>query len=121
MIAQQRRTGALDGLRPREQQVLELMARGLSNAAICAELHLSIKTVEPIVSGIFDKLELHADATSNRRVLAVLAYLRVSDIQPASDRHARRAQSEPPATDAQTTPSSSPATAADARHSRDGP
>ncbi|MCU1391907.1 MAG: LuxR family transcriptional regulator [Ilumatobacteraceae bacterium] len=76
MIAQQRRTGALDGLRPREQQVLELMSRGLSNAAICEELHLSIKTVEPIVSGIFNKLDLYADATSNRRVLAVLAYLR---------------------------------------------
>ncbi len=33
-------------LSPRERQVLELMARGLSNAAICRELHLSIKTVE---------------------------------------------------------------------------
>lgn len=52
------------------------MARGLSNAAICAELHLSIKTVEPVVSTVFTKLGLHADAGSNRRVLAVLAYLR---------------------------------------------
>lgn len=80
MIAQQQRAGALDGLRPREQQVLELMSRGLSNAAICDELHLSIKTVEPIVSGIFSKLELHADAASNRRVLAVLAYLRTRHV-----------------------------------------
>lgn len=76
LIEGQRRAGHLDGLRPREQQVLELMARGLSNAAICAELHLSVKTVEPIVSGIFTKLELHTDAASNRRVLAVLAFLR---------------------------------------------
>ena len=68
---------AWTGLRPREQQVLELMARGLSNAAICAELNLSVKTVEPIVSAIFSKLELHTDPASNRRVLAVLAYLRV--------------------------------------------
>jgi DNA-binding NarL/FixJ family response regulator len=52
------------------------MARGRSNAAICAELHLSIKTVEPVVSTIFTKLGLHNDAASNRRVLAVLAYLR---------------------------------------------
>ena len=52
------------------------MARGRSNAAICDELHLSIKTVEPIVSTIFTKLGLHADAASNRRVLAVLAYVR---------------------------------------------
>ena len=61
---------------PMYRQVLELMAAGRSNSAICAELHLSIKTVEPVVSTIFSKLGLHADAGSNRRVLAVLAYLR---------------------------------------------
>lgn len=76
VVAEQRRAGFLDGLSPRENEVLELMARGLSNAAICRELHLSIKTVEPVVSAIFVKLGLHADAGSNRRVLAVLAYLR---------------------------------------------
>lgn len=76
VVAGQRRAGFLDGLSPRENEVLELMARGLSNAAICQELHLSIKTVEPVVSAIFVKLGLHADAGSNRRVLAVLAYLR---------------------------------------------
>jgi DNA-binding CsgD family transcriptional regulator len=76
LIARERRAGHLDGLSPREREVLELMARGLTNAAICAELHLSIKTVEPVVSTIFTKLGLHADAASNRRVLAVLAYLR---------------------------------------------
>lgn len=76
VIARQRRAGHLDGLSPREREVLELMARGLSNAAICEELHLSIKTVEPVVSTIFTKLGLHADAASNRRVLAVLAFVR---------------------------------------------
>lgn len=76
VIARQRRAGYLDGLSPREQEVLELLARGLSNTAICQELHLSIKTVEPVVSAIFTKLGLHPDAGSNRRVLAVLAYLR---------------------------------------------
>lgn len=70
-----RRGRALATLTPREQQVLELMARGFTNAAICAELHLSIKTVEPAVSRIFDKLGLQPDAASNRRVLAVVAYL----------------------------------------------
>lgn len=63
-------------LSPRERQVLDLMARGLSNAAICRELHLSIKTVEPLISSIFTKLDLGQDPTSNRRVLAVLSYLR---------------------------------------------
>jgi DNA-binding CsgD family transcriptional regulator len=76
LISSSRRAGDLEGLSQREQQVLELMARGLSNAAICEELHLSIKTVEPVVSAIFAKLQLHPDADSNRRVLAVLTYLR---------------------------------------------
>jgi DNA-binding NarL/FixJ family response regulator len=76
VISRQRQAGNLDGLSTREQEVLRLMARGLSNAAICEELHLSIKTVEPVVSTIFTKFGLHPDASSNRRVLAVLAFLR---------------------------------------------
>lgn len=76
VIARKRRAGHLDGLSSRERDVLELMARGLSNAAISEDLHLSIKTVEPIVSTIFAKLGLYSDATSNRRVLAVLAFVR---------------------------------------------
>ncbi|MCW2546886.1 MAG: LuxR family transcriptional regulator [Mycobacterium sp.] len=76
VIARQRNAGQLEGLSAREREVLELMSRGLSNAAICEELHLSIKTVEPVVSTIFTKLGLHAHAGSNRRVLAVLAFLR---------------------------------------------
>lgn len=76
VVAHQREAGFLEGLSQREGQVLVLMSRGLSNAAMCEELHLSIKTVEPIVSTVFVKLGLHPDAGSNRRVLAVLAYLR---------------------------------------------
>jgi DNA-binding CsgD family transcriptional regulator len=76
VIARHQRAGHLDGLSPREREVLELIARGRSNAAISEELHLSIKTVEPVVSTIFTKLGLHPDAGSNRRVLAALAYLR---------------------------------------------
>ncbi|TDE03133.1 LuxR family transcriptional regulator [Jiangella asiatica] len=74
IVARQRRAGRLDGLTQREVEVLELMARGLSNQAICEQLHLSVKTVEPAVGSIYTKLGLTADA--NRRVLAVLAYLR---------------------------------------------
>ena len=76
VIERQQRAGHLDGLSPREQEVLALIARGLSNAAICEELHLSVKPVEPLVSSIFTELGLHADAGSNRRVLAALAYVR---------------------------------------------
>ena len=76
LAASQSLSGHLDTLSPRERDVLQLMSQGLSNAAICTELHLSIKTIEPVVSTIFTKLGLHADSASNRRVLAVLAYLR---------------------------------------------
>jgi DNA-binding CsgD family transcriptional regulator len=76
VIEQQTVAGRLVGLSPRENEVLGLMAEGLSNAAICARLHLSIKTVEPVVSTIFSKLGLPADSGSNRRVLAVREYLR---------------------------------------------
>lgn len=75
VIEKTRASGGLTGLSPRENEVLDLMAQGLSNKAISEQLHLSIKTVEPIVSSIFTKLRLPADATMNRRVLAVLALL----------------------------------------------
>lgn len=76
LLARRGTDGHLHVLTPRERDVLELMARGLSNAAICAELHVNIKTVEPVISAIFTKLGLQPDSRSNRRVLAVLTYLR---------------------------------------------
>ncbi len=81
--------GRLVGLTGREADVLELMARGLSNSAICRELHLSIKTVEPVISSIFAKLGLEADSTTNRRVLAVVAYLRPDSHYPPTTTRAR--------------------------------
>ena len=75
-IAGERRAGHLDGLTDREHDVLALISRGLSNAAICEELHLSVKTVEPLVGSVFAKLGLYADSASNRRVLAALEYVR---------------------------------------------
>lgn len=76
VIERDDRAGRLADLSPREREVLALIARGLSNTAICSELHLSIKTVEPIVSAVFLKLGLDSDAGSNRRVLAALEYQR---------------------------------------------
>ncbi|MFY9262513.1 MAG: response regulator transcription factor [Actinomycetaceae bacterium] len=68
------RAGALDGLTPREREVLELMARGLSNNDIAAELYLSGAAVSKHVANVFTKLGL-APGEDNRRVRAVLAYL----------------------------------------------
>jgi DNA-binding CsgD family transcriptional regulator len=76
VVQRESTAGHLEHLTRRERGVLELMARGLTNAAICQELHLSVKTVEPLVSTVFAKLGLHADPTVNRRVLAALEYHR---------------------------------------------
>jgi DNA-binding NarL/FixJ family response regulator len=66
----------LDRLSRRELEVLHLIAQGLSNAAIAAQLFLAGKTVETVCSSIFRKLELYPSDAVNRRVLAVLVLLR---------------------------------------------
>jgi DNA-binding NarL/FixJ family response regulator len=68
--------GPLGVLTPRERDVLSLMAEGRTNVAIGQRLFLSEKTVEGNVRRIFDKLGLTDTAEDNRRVLAVLAFLR---------------------------------------------
>ena len=75
------REGAMDGLlrlTAREREVLELMAEGRSNAAIADALVVSAGAVEKHITNIFSKLELAATNDHHRRVLAVLAYLRVA-------------------------------------------
>ncbi len=66
----------LEDLSERERAVLRNMAEGRSNAGIAAEMHLAAKTVESHVAAVFTKLSLPPSADDNRRVLAVLAWLR---------------------------------------------
>jgi DNA-binding NarL/FixJ family response regulator len=68
--------GPLSALTPRERDVLSMMAEGRTNTAIGQRLFLSEKTVEGNVRRIFDKLGLADSPEDNRRVLAVLAFLR---------------------------------------------
>jgi len=76
-----RRSGApaVEKLSEREREVLTLMAEGRSNAGIARRLHLGLKTVEGHVANIFMRLELNSDSDDNRRVLAVLSWLRTLD------------------------------------------
>ena len=64
----------LTTLTPREREVLELMAEGLSNAEIAGKLYFSGAAVAKHVSSIFAKLGLTPDE-ENRRVRAILMYL----------------------------------------------
>ncbi|MEV0580443.1 MULTISPECIES: response regulator transcription factor [unclassified Streptomyces] len=71
-----RRRDPLSRLTAREQEVLALMAEGRSNASVAAALTVSEGTVSKHFGSILGKLDLSLDDTTNRRVLAVLAYLR---------------------------------------------
>jgi DNA-binding NarL/FixJ family response regulator len=76
-----RRRDPLAALSARERDVLALIAQGQSNAAIARTLVVSEAAVGKHVGNIFAKLRLPQTDDTNRRVLAVLAYLR-GDAQP---------------------------------------
>jgi serine/threonine-protein kinase len=76
LVARKRARGPLEVLTEREREVLALLAEGRSNGAIGKQLFLSRKTVDAHVSQIFSKLGLHESPEQNRRVLAVLTFLR---------------------------------------------
>jgi DNA-binding NarL/FixJ family response regulator len=62
-------------LTTREREILGRLAEGRSNQAIAAELHLALRSVEKHITAIFTKLDLPADTSDHRRVLAVLRHL----------------------------------------------
>jgi DNA-binding NarL/FixJ family response regulator len=63
-------------LSEREREVLAIVAEGCSNAAIAKRLFVAERTVEWHVKHIFRKLRIDETPETNRRVLAVLAFLR---------------------------------------------
>ena len=76
LLARRHRADPIEELTPRERDVLALMAEGRSNQGISRTLWLSPKTVETHIRGAFAKLGIKEAPEDNRRVLAVLAYLR---------------------------------------------
>jgi len=76
LLAQRRRADPIKDLSPREREILALMAEGRSNQGICRTLWLSPKTVETHIRGAFAKLGITAAPEDNRRVLAVLTFLK---------------------------------------------
>lgn len=76
LVGRRRRDDPLADLTPREREVLELMGEGLSNVAIAQRMVVTERAVEKHVTSIFQKLHLSGAATTHRRVLAVLTYLR---------------------------------------------
>lgn len=73
-----KRGSALAELTGAEREVLALMAEGRSNQAIAEALYVSLGTVEKRIAAVFAKLGLAQERELNRRVAAVLIYLRES-------------------------------------------
>jgi DNA-binding NarL/FixJ family response regulator len=65
-------------LSPAELEVLRLMAEGKNNSRISNHLHVTLGTVEKRIAAVFSKLGLSEESDLNRRVAAVLIYLRES-------------------------------------------
>ncbi|MEV6102498.1 response regulator transcription factor [Nocardia sp. NPDC051981] len=75
LFAQQRRADPLAALSPRESDVLQLLAQGLTNTGIAARLSLSTSAVEKHINSVFAKLHLAKDPAHSQRVRAILIYL----------------------------------------------
>ena len=76
LAAQRRREDSrFDTLTPREQEIIALVAEGLSNGAIAERIVITKRAVERHISSIFSKLGLADAEHYSRRVKAALLYL----------------------------------------------
>ena len=57
-------------LTPREREVLQLVAEGLSNKQSASELHISIKTIDKHRQSVMDKLDIHGTAGLTRYAIS---------------------------------------------------
>jgi DNA-binding NarL/FixJ family response regulator len=76
LVNRPREQSTLDELTEREREVLALMAEGLTDRGISERLYVTPRTTETHVRHIFAKLSIPATPAHNRRVHAVLTYLR---------------------------------------------
>lgn len=76
LLERRRRADPLEDFTRRELEVLSLMAEGLTDRGIATRLYITPKTVETHARHIFQKLALPESAFENKRVRAVLTYLR---------------------------------------------
>jgi DNA-binding NarL/FixJ family response regulator len=77
----------------REQQVLELVRQGLTNAEIANRLYLAESTVKSHLGSVFSKFGVH----SRREATAVLAELEQESVYSLAPAQSRAATGEPPA------------------------
>ncbi len=75
-------SSALASLTERELEVLQELATGRNNAATAKALYMSERAVEKHVGSVFAKLGLVNEGEVNRRVMAVLAFLRETGVPP---------------------------------------
>lgn len=76
LLKRQRSTTTFDRLTSREREVMKHMAEGRSNNGIARQMCVSPKTVEHYIATLFAHLGLPESTADNRRVLAVLNWLR---------------------------------------------
>jgi DNA-binding NarL/FixJ family response regulator len=79
LVQRPRNGGTLARLTDREGEVLSLMAQGHSNAAISEQLSVNQRTAETHVSHILTKLDLAPEDGIDRRVSAVIMWLKAQD------------------------------------------
>jgi len=66
----QRRSSELADLTPREFEVLELLARGMTNKEIAEALVITTNTVKRHLKGVFAKLDVHTRAAATAKAIS---------------------------------------------------